>query len=188
MFPLLSLLSILFPNSSSFFLGVSIGFPTPDNLFGDTGNSRVEVRLLQLTLPDNDDAPAFSFQLSPDLLIPLLVPGYLSHPELCVGLGYSIIPTVFVAMPKASVHEDYRPILWQHDIRPARKGFVVYPVTKSLVPKCETQRQLRLGRSGVNCGHIAMALNRSVFIRHCRLQNSFLGICKIIIKFVKITY
>ena len=90
--------------------------------------------LLQLTLPNDDDTPAFSLQLSPDFLIPLLVPGNLGHPELSVGLGDGIILTVFVAMPEAAMYEDNCPILWQHDIRFPGKTFIIHSVTKPLAP------------------------------------------------------
>ncbi len=111
-----------------------MGFPIPDNLVGNTSDGGVDIRLLQLALPDDDYAPAFSLQLSPDLLIPFLVPCDLGHPELGIGLGDCIILTVLVAMPKTAVHEDNRPELWQYDIRAARKALVVYLVAKTLTP------------------------------------------------------
>ena len=87
-----------------------MGIPVPDNFTSYPVDGLFKVRLFQLTLPDNDYAPAFRLQLSPHLLVPLLVPGDFSYPELCVGFGDRIILAVFVAMPKASVYEDNRPM------------------------------------------------------------------------------
>jgi hypothetical protein len=142
-FPGLPLLQVLFPSFSSFFLGGSIGFPVPDNLGRNPGDGIVKVRLLQLALPDDDHAPAFSLQLSPDFLVPLLVPGNFGHPKLSVGFGNSIILTVLVAMPEAAMHEDNRSILGQNDIRPTREMLLVYPVAKTLTPQTKTQTSFR---------------------------------------------
>ena len=64
---------VLFPRFVSFFLGGSTSLSVPDNLCGYPVDGLFTVRLFQLTLPDNDDAPALRLQLSPDFLIPLLV-------------------------------------------------------------------------------------------------------------------
>ncbi len=48
-----------------------------------------------------------------------------------------------MAMPKAAVYEDNRPVLWQHDIRPTRATLVVYPISEPLMPECVTQTKLR---------------------------------------------
>ena len=125
---------ILVPRFSPVFQSSMIKLSVPHNLRRNPVDGFFKVRPLQLTLPDDDDAPAFRLQLSPYLLIPLLVPGNLSHPELCVGFRNRIILTVFVAMPEAAMHEDNRPIFGQDDIRTSRKPFVVYPVAKSLKP------------------------------------------------------
>ena len=93
-----------------------------------------KVRLFQLALPDNDDAPSFRLQLTPHLLIPLLVPGNLGHPELRVGFWDCIILTAFVAMPEAAMYKDNCPILWQYDIWPPREALIVNPVAKTLTP------------------------------------------------------
>ena len=82
------------------------------NIRGNAINGILQYGFLQLALPNDDDIPALRLQLSPDVLIPLLIPRNLSHPEFCVGFGDRIILTVFVAMPKAAVYKDSRPILW----------------------------------------------------------------------------
>jgi len=164
--PLPSLPPVLLPRFFSFFLNSAIGFSVPNNLTGYPVDCIFKICLFQLTLPDNDHDPAFSFQFSPDLLIPLLVPGNLGHPELGVGFGGRIILTVFVTMPKASVHKNDRTILGQHDIRAAGKALVVHSVTKPLAPKGMTQFPLRCGRGGMYCCHIIMALGRCVVVWH----------------------
>jgi hypothetical protein len=134
-FPGLPLLSVLFPGFSSFFLGGSISFPVPDNLGRNPGDGIVKVRLLQLTLPDDDHAPAFSLQLSPDFLVSLLVSGYLCRPKIGIGFRKMASRATFVAMPKATVHEDYRPVFGQNNIRSTGKTRVVYSISKALIPK-----------------------------------------------------
>ena len=165
-FSLFSLPAILLPCFFSFFLNSAIGFSVPNNLTGYPVDCIFKICLFQLTLPDNDHDPAFSFQFSPDLLIPLLVPGDLGHPELGVGFGDRIILTVFVAMPKAAVNKDNCPILWQYDIRAAGKALVVHSVTKPLAPKGMTQFPLRCGRCGMYCCHITMALGWCMVVWH----------------------
>ena len=71
--PFLHLQPISLPGPSSFVQGGAIGLSIPDDLAGDAVNGLGEIRFLQLTLPDNDDAPTLRLQLSPDFLIPLLV-------------------------------------------------------------------------------------------------------------------
>lgn len=112
----------------------SIDFSVPDNFIGNPLDGFFKVSLFQLALPNDYDAPPFRLQLSPDLLIPFLVPGDFGPPELGVGFGDRIIFTVLVAMPKAAVNKDNCPILWQHDIRFPGKTFIIHPVTKPLAP------------------------------------------------------
>ena len=133
-FSLLSLPEIIFTRFFSFLLDSSVGLPVPDDFGSDSSDGLLKVCLLQLTLPNDDNAPAFRLQLAPDFLITLLVSGNLSHPELCVGLGNGIILTVFVAMPEAAMYEDNCPILWQHDIWFPGKTFIIHSVTKPLAP------------------------------------------------------
>ncbi len=133
-FPGLPLSPVFLPSFSSLFLGGAIGFPIPDNLVGNTSDGSVNIRLLQLTLPNDNNVPSFRLQLTPYFLIPLLVSCDLGHPKLLIGFRNYIILAVFMAMPEAAMHEDNRPIFGQDDIRTSRKPFVVYPVAKSLKP------------------------------------------------------
>ncbi len=108
---------ILFPRFSPVFPSSKIKLSVPHNLSRYPGDGFFKVRLFQLTFPYNDDAPTFCLQLSPDFLIPLLVPRDLCHPEFFVGLGDRIILTVFMAMPKAAMHKDDGAVFWKYNVR-----------------------------------------------------------------------
>ena len=166
-FPGLPLLPVLFPSFSSFFLGGSICFSVPDNLGRNPGDGIVKVRLFQLALPDDDHAPAFSLQLSPDFLIPLLVPGNLCLPKFGVGLWDSIILTVLVAMPKTAVHEDGRPVFGQNDIWRPGKTIIIYSITEALTPKGVTQAKLRASIFGSVMRQAFESLLRRHFSTSC---------------------
>lgn len=49
--------------------------------------------------------------MPPGVLVALLVTGYLSSPEVGVGLGNSVVGTILVAMPETAVNEDDGAIL-----------------------------------------------------------------------------
>ena len=147
-------------------MGGSIGIPIPDNLVGNSGDGSVEVRLFQLTLPDDDDAPPFRLQLTPDFLVSHLVPRDLSHPEFRVGLGDSIVLTVFMTMPKAAVYKDDGAVFGEDDVRGARKASIINFVAESQAPECMAEFQLRFCRGGANGDHITMALDGRENIWH----------------------
>ena len=105
-----SLLPILFPSFSSVILRAAKNLSIVPDFHCNSIDGCLQYGLLQLALPNDDDTPALSLQLTPDLLIPFLISGNLSYPELCVGFRNRIILTVFVAVPKAAVYEDCSPV------------------------------------------------------------------------------
>ena len=125
---------IFFPRFSSFFLSGSISLPVPDNLVDYSVDGFSNARLLQLTLPNDDDAPPFRLQLPPDILISHLIPSDLSNPELRVSLGNSIILAAFVAMPETAVNENDGSMLWKNYVWTAWKTLGICSVTKSPMP------------------------------------------------------
>ena len=113
---------------------------------------------LELAFPDDYDRPAFGLQFAPDLLVPLMVPGDFRHPEVGVGLGDCVELAGFVAVPEAAVDEDDCAVLGKDDVWGAREALVVHSVAEAFLPECMAQSQLRLCGSGVNGGHVVMAL------------------------------
>ena len=160
-FSLISLLSIpaiLFTVSFSLLLGSAKGFPVPDDFGSHSVDGLVKVRLFQLALPNDNNAPSFRLQLTPNFLIPLLVPGNLSHPELCVGFRNRIILTVFVAMPEAAMHEDNSTIFGQYEVRLAGQALVVEPIPVTPAPQLGPHNLLRGRVPGADAGHVVGAL------------------------------
>lgn len=99
---------------------------------------------LQLTFPNDDDRPAFCLQLSPDLLVALLVAGDFGGPEVSVGFGRSCVLAVLVSVPEAPVDKDDRAVFGKDEVGGAGETLVVNPVPEPHVPEGVTQGQLRL--------------------------------------------
>lgn len=106
-----------------------------------------EAAAIEFALPDDDDGPAFGFQLAPCVLVALPVPCYLGGPEVGVGLGYRVILAVLVAVPEAAVDEDDGAVLGEDDVRLAGKTLVIGAIAESQTPEGMTQLKLRLGGS-----------------------------------------
>ena len=123
----------------------------------------------KIALPNDDYHPSFCLQFSPNLLVTLLVPGNFGRPEIGVGFWHRIVSASLVAMPEAAVNEDYGPILGKDDVWRTRETFVIYPIAESQAPESVSQAQLRLGRSGVDGRHVAVALSGSKGIGHKHL-------------------
>ena len=58
----------------SFILGRKEGLAVADDFSLDISEGGFESGFLKLALPDDDDVPAFGFQLTPNILVALLVP------------------------------------------------------------------------------------------------------------------
>ena len=113
-------------------LSLSKDLPVLPNLRLDTGNGLVQNSLLQLTLPNDDDKPTLGFQLAPNLLVALLVPGYLGCPKVGVGLRNRVVLTTFVSMPEATMNEDGSTIFAEDDIWFARKTLVIHAIAETV--------------------------------------------------------
>lgn len=123
----------------------------------------------KFALPNDDNHPSLCFQFSPNLLVTLLVPVNLGRPVIGIGFRNRIVSASFVAMPEAAVNEDYSPVLGKDDIWRTWETFVIYPIAESQAPESVSQAQLRLGRSGVDGRHVAVALSGSKGIGHKHL-------------------
>ena len=117
LFSYLLCLQILLTGLTPLFLSHTKCFTVSDYFLRDTLNRIINTPLLQLAFPNNDNAPPFRLQLSPYLLIPLLITSNLCHPEVRVCLRCFVIVTAFVTMPKATVNENGRSVSWQYNIR-----------------------------------------------------------------------
>ena len=104
----------------------------------DAINRFVQNRFLQLALPDDDDRPAFRFQLTPHLLVSLLISCYFRHPEISIGLGDSVILAALVAVPETTMHKNHGAVFRENDVRGARKASINHFVAESQAPECVT--------------------------------------------------
>ena len=138
-FPFPLFLSIDLPCLSSVLQGVKIGVSVLTDFTLDPCDGLFQNALLQLTFPDNDNVPSLSLQLTPHFLIPLLISGNLSCPELCVGLWDFVITTALMAMPKAAVNEDGCAVLCEDNIRSARKALDIHPIAEAPMPERITE-------------------------------------------------
>ena len=121
---------------------------------------------LQLAFPDDEDVPAFSLQLAPHFLVPLLISFYFGFPEVGVGFGCCVVGAVFMTVPEAAVDEDDGMILRQNYIGFPGKSFIVDAVAEAHSPQGMTELQLRLGISGTDVRHVEVSLIWSEYIRH----------------------
>ena len=120
----------------------------------------------EFAFPDDDDSPAFGFQLAPCVLVALLVPCYLGGPEVGVGFGDGVVLTVFVSVPEAAVDEDDGAVFGEDDVGFAGEALVVDAVAEAQAPEGFAEEQLRLGGGGVNGGHVCVALGGGEGVGH----------------------
>ena len=129
---------LLFLIESSGFLSVHhdvvVGIAIPDDFSDHAVHGIFETVFLQFALPGDDDIPAFCLQLTPNLLIALLIAGYLGCPEFSVGFWNMARFTILVTMPEAAVDEDYGAVFGKDDIRGTGETFVIHPVAESQTP------------------------------------------------------
>lgn len=125
-----------------------------------------EAAAIEFAFPDDDDGPAFGFQLAPGVLVALLVPCYLGGPEVGVGLGYRVVFAVIVAVPEAAVDEDDGAVFGEDDVGFAGEASVVDAVAEAQAPEGFAEEQLRLGGGGVDGGHVCVALGGCEGVGH----------------------
>ncbi len=161
-----ALLPVFLPGFPSVILSGAEGLAVFVDLGGHCRDCFRESDALEFAFPDDDDGPAFGFQLAPCVLVALLVPCYLGGPEVGVGFGDGVVLTVFVAVPEAAVDEDDGAVFGEDDVRFAGEALVVDAVAEAQAPEGFAEEQLRLGGGGVDGGHVCVALGGSVVIRH----------------------
>lgn len=154
----LPFLPIDFSALSSIILGFAVSLSILAYFRRDAIYRIVQNCFFQLALPDNDDVPTLGPQLTPHLLVSLLVAGYLRYPEIHIGLGDGIVFTPFMAVPETTVDEDDCTVLWENDIGGTRQAFIIHPIAESQMPECVTKFQFRFCGSGMDGSHITMAL------------------------------
>ena len=125
-----------------------------------------EAAAIEFALPDDDDGPAFGFQLAPCVLVALPVPCYLGGPEVGVGLGNRVVFAGFMAMPEATVDEDDGAVFGKDDVGLAGEAFVVDTEAEAQAPEGFAEEQLRLGGGGVDGGHVCVALGGCEGVGH----------------------
>ena len=134
---------------------------------------------LQLAFPDNDDLPSVFLQHSVVLLVALLVPPNLLHPELPVrrrnlaatradNFQFSIFNFQFgfVSMPEAPVDEDGRPIWPHHDVGLPGHRLHVEPIAVPVTPQPPPHLQLRLRVLAADVRHASVPLLRCHRVGH----------------------
>ena len=157
-------LPVFLPRPAPFGLILAEDIAVPADFSGDSVDSLCEMRFIQLALPDDDHCPTQSFQLAPDLLVPLLVARHLRLPELRIGLRHRILLAILVAVPEAPVNEDDSVVFGQNYVRGAGEPFHVSAVTEPFAPERMAQPDFRGGVLCLIVGHAVMALFGSHFV------------------------
>ncbi|GEM_PF-2553663 len=117
-------------------------------------------RVLQGALPDDSHAPAKSVKhlsmagVTSNILLEFL------PPEVGIGLGIGRVAAAFMSVPKTTVDEYHRPVLWKHEIGAAGQRRHMKSVAKSSGKKKGTKHPLGLGVLSANARHHAAALRR----------------------------
>lgn len=115
-------------------------------------------RMLQRTLPDGGHSPAKNPErlrvshIAVDIAFEFLLPKFF------VGSGYGGVTTPFVSMPETAVHENYRPMLWEHKVRRAGQISDMKSVSESLGEKNGTKHPFRPSVLAANARHHTAAL------------------------------
>ena len=141
------------------------------------------LRRFQLTLPYRDTMPPHFSQLALLLLITLLIPTNLRHPELPIRIRnlaartihYSFFTIHFwqrhiVSMPKAPIHEDACPILPQHQVRMPRQFRRVQPIAESPLPQPLAHNHLRL-RIPIISGFVSFPRIAAMLLCRCSAES-----------------
>jgi len=117
-------------------------------------------RVLQGALPDNSHAPAKCVKhlsvagITGDIFVEFLLP------EVRIGLRTRRVAAAFMSVPKATVDEHYRSVLWKNEIGTSGQLRDMKSVAKSSGEKKGTKYTLRLGVLSANARHHAAALRR----------------------------
>ena len=115
-------------------------------------------RVLQGALPDNSHAPAKSVKHLSMAGVTCNIFVEFPPPEVRIGLGTGRVAAAFMSVPKTTVDEHYRPVLWKHEIGTAGQRRHMKSVARSSGEKKGTKHPLRLGVLSANARHHAAAL------------------------------
>lgn len=124
--------------------------------------------MVQLTFPYIEYPPAKGHQFFFPEFITLGVLRQFIPPEFDIALRQSgeLAIGVLVAMPKAAVDENDRPVLREDDVRFPRQGGLIYSETKSVPVKKGADQNLGAGILRFYSGHYLRTLGWSQII-HC---------------------
>ena len=124
------------------------------------------LRWLQLAFPYGDAMPAHFSKFALLLLVSLLVPANLRHPEVMVRIRYlAALRTLnyalcimnyalnIVPMPEASVDEDASAILAKYQVRMPRQPLMIQSIPETTSPQPFTHNHLRLRILRTNARH-----------------------------------
>ena len=112
------------------------------------GDSFRQQGFLELTFPNYHHTPPLCLQLPPYILVPLLIPLHLRHPEFSVGFGDSVILATLMSMPETAMNKDDCFVFWKNNVGRTRKTLIIYPVSSQACqsPSTRPPRELSNGR------------------------------------------
>lgn len=119
----------------------------------------------QRTLPDHQYPEPFVQQTVDGIFVPTAVRLDFREPLFAIGL-WPPEKVTSVPMPKAPMHENHSPVLWEHQVRSTWEISVVQAVPESLGMKSASNDLFRLCVLAPNAGHHPAAGRRVNDIRH----------------------
>jgi len=102
---------------------------------------------LNLAFPDNHNPPTHSKQLIADGLVPFPIGCKLFAPKTFVAFWHCCISATLMPVPEATMHEYYRTVFRQYDIRPPGQVFYIFPETEAGLVKEAPYHDFGLGVS-----------------------------------------
>jgi hypothetical protein len=139
--------------------------------------------MAQSAFPDRTDSPTLSSKGINGRTVPCAISQQLRVPEIPVRFRKSIVRTLSMGVPKATVNKDHRPILGDGEVRSARKPFVMQPVAEPCPPKRSSNCHLRRRVSRSNRRHVSGPCWR-YGLRPDRLHSSLLSDTSSSVRFI----
>jgi hypothetical protein len=115
--------------------------------------------ILRFTLPNSEDKPSVRLQNSNRFVVPSSISDDLFRPKRYSAFRQATFRTS-VAMPKAPVHKDHRPMFREYDVGIAGQRFPVQPKSKAHPVQRPPNGQFRPRVSAANASHYEAALFR----------------------------
>lgn len=119
---------------------------------------------LELAFPHGDAVPLHPPKLEQYFLVALTVTTDFLLPEVRVRLGYDEVTATFMPVPEASVHEDYRAVARQHEVRTSGQACIVEPVAKATAEEEMPYKHLRSGVASAYGSHAPVPLFLGHFV------------------------